>query len=76
LFYNSNYLENKFYSFDSDGNFIEEILIKDKLKGNLQNKYSRILFKYKDNLYMVDSETRMCMVDSREYSSSRLLKFI
>ena len=46
-FYASKSENKKFYFFDSDGNFVEEITINENLKNNG-------LTLYKDNLYMID----------------------
>ena len=63
-FYASNHSKKKFYTFDSDGKFIEDLTINDNLSKHLTNWHSGSLCKYKENLYIAD------------YYSSQLLKFI
>ena len=63
IFYASNYQQNKFYFFDSDGNFIEEIPINVNLSENMRSWESGSLCKYKENLLITD------------FNSSKLLRF-
>ena len=63
IFYGSNYEEKKFYFFDSDGNFIEEMVMNDNLSKHLSHLPGG-LWRYKDILYLVDFE------------SCQILKFI
>ena len=74
IFYGLNYNENKFYFFDSDGNFIEEMSMNENFIKILINNSINLpdfwpgflagLCSHKNNLYMPD------------YKSIRILKFI
>ena len=64
IFYGSNDEEKKFYFFDSDGNFIEEMVMNDNLSKHITHWLGGSLCRDKDNLYLVD------------YMKSKILKFI
>ena len=53
-FYGSNYIQKKFYLFDSDGNFIEEIAWNEKLSKKVSSFSSGSLCRNKEDLYMID----------------------
>ena len=63
-FYGSDYSEKKFYFFDSDGNFIEEMVMNENLSKHISNWPDGSLCVHKMNLYLVD------------YESSEILKLI
>ena len=63
-FYASDYANKKFYLFDSNGCFIEEILFNADLREHLPNGPSGAMIKYKQDLYIVN------------YYSKKFLKFI
>ena len=62
-FYVSNFFRKKFYLFDSNGNFIEEMAMNENLSKHVTN-WPGGLCRHKDILYLAD------------YMSSKILKFI
>ena len=63
-FYASNYEQKKFYFFDSDGNFIEEMAMNERLSERIKEGPHGSLCRHKEILYLADWE------------SSKILKFI
>ena len=64
VFYGSHFQQKKFYFFNSDGNFIEEMAMNDNLSKHITHWLGGSLCRDKDNLYLVD------------YMKSKILKFI
>ena len=54
IFYGSHCVEKKFYLFDSDGNFIEEVAMNENISKYMTSWLSGSLCRNKDDLYMTD----------------------
>ena len=60
-FYVSNILDKKFYFFDSNGKFIEEMEMNEKLSEHMTCWFCGSLCKHKDDLYMIDSDGKLLL---------------
>ena len=63
IFYGSNFKQKKFYLFDSDGNFIEEMATNERLSQHITYWEDVSMCRYKGQLYMI------------AFESGKLLKF-